>query len=551
MRSNDVWGYADLHCHPMSQRGFGGNVGGNALFWGEGLGPVDQALPCCKAAHGFGFGSHSGSMVPIVMEHSDAGYCGNPDFDGWPRHTTMLHQQMHVTQIRRAFDHGLRLMVGLAVNNELLGLLYHRQPSVDVSDERAITAQLDGMKAMVAASSDWMEIALSPTDARRIIRSGKLAFVLGIEVDSVLGGRYRTANDADAKVIEQVVERYFQMGVRAITPIHLADSTLGGCAMFDDRFAPAGHHLFDKYRRDVPKDRWWFEVDRAVSTKDLNGIQFLSGTDDSAKSLVTLYTYAFPDYVSIRRDGHRNAKGLFDGGALFLEAMMRRGMLIDVDHMSERALEASIALAQQHDYPLVSSHTMFRAMATARKGDVYEHGVGHEGMKTDAQLRALHALGSTIAIISHIGPTRRPDGTPSPDTTESWARSYLHAVDALGLDRVAVGTDMNGLFGQPGPRTPGNDNGGSPGSARGIVYGSDALPRLRAAIERAQLGKRTFDFNRDGFAHYGLLPDFVVDIALQAGGWDRMEPFLRSADAYCRTWDKAMTRSASIPTRTS
>ena len=27
----DLWGFADLHCHPMSQRGFGGSVNGDAL----------------------------------------------------------------------------------------------------------------------------------------------------------------------------------------------------------------------------------------------------------------------------------------------------------------------------------------------------------------------------------------------------------------------------------------------------------------------------------------------------------------------------------------
>jgi microsomal dipeptidase-like Zn-dependent dipeptidase len=533
----------------MAHLGFGGARAGNALFWGAPLGPIDQALPCCQRAHGFGLGGASGSIVPTVMEHASAGFCGHPDYDGWPRHTTLLHQQMHATQIRRAFDHGLRLVVGLAVNNELLGLLYHRQPSVDTSDETSIRGQLDGMKELARQNAAWMEVALEPADARRIIRAGKLALVLGIEVDSVLGGRARTAADCDPQRIEAAVERYFQMGARVITPIHLADSALGGCAIFDDRFAPGSHHLFDKYRRDVPRDRWWFEVDRAASTAELGGVQFLSGTDDSAKTLLNLYTHGFPDYASQRRDGHVNAKGLFEAGVLFLEAMMRRGMLVDVDHMSQHALVATLALARRHDYPLVSSHTMFRSLAVPRRGDRYEHGVAHEAMKTDAQLRELAALGSTIAIISHIGPTRRPDGTPGPDTTESWARSYLHAVETLGLERVAVGTDMNGLFGQPGPRAPSNDNAapGRPGSARGVVYGSDLIPRTRAAIERAQLGRRTFDLNRDGLAHYGLLPDFVVDIALQAGGWDRMTPFFRSADALCRTWDKAMARRPAIP----
>ena len=125
----DVWGYADLHCHPLAHLGFGGaNIAPNGprLFWGRpddgtsSLNP-DAALPCCDPAHGF---LSNPSLLSIIIEgHSNHG-CGAPDYENWPRYNTILHQQMFVSWMRRAFDSGLRLICALAVHNRLLARLF-------------------------------------------------------------------------------------------------------------------------------------------------------------------------------------------------------------------------------------------------------------------------------------------------------------------------------------------------------------------------------------------------------------------------------------------
>lgn len=68
-----------------------------------------------------------------------------------------------------------------------------------------------------------------------------------------------------------------------------------------------------------------------------------------------------------------------------------------------------------------------------------------------------------------------------------------------------------------------------------------------APLRRYKTGNRDWDFNTDGMAHYGLMPDFLQDlknIGLSAGN---MTPLMRSAEDYLRMWEKSI--KASQPAR--
>src|SRR5690348_7117903 len=108
-----IVGYADLHCHPMAHLAFGGLRRGRAYFWGTPTGPVEQALPCCTPAHDLLRGN---GLLPLFTEHEGVGFDGYDTFGAWPRHTTLIHQQMYVDCVKRAFRGGLKLMVASAVN---------------------------------------------------------------------------------------------------------------------------------------------------------------------------------------------------------------------------------------------------------------------------------------------------------------------------------------------------------------------------------------------------------------------------------------------------
>jgi hypothetical protein len=56
------------------------------------------------------------------------------------------------------------------------------------------------------------------------------------------------------------------------------------------------------------------------------------------------------------------------------------------------------------------------------------------------------------------------------------------------------------------------------------------------------MGERTFDFNLDGLANFGLMPDMLQDTAnvVRNGlAADELEPLFGSADAYVRMWERA------------
>ncbi|WP_375746653.1 Dickkopf N-terminal cysteine-rich domain-containing protein [Corallococcus interemptor] len=71
------------------------------------------------------------------------------------------------------------------------------------------------------AANDWVEIALSPADARRIISQGRLAMVLSIETSKLFG----------AKDWRAELNRFHALGVRTLQPVHQLNNRFGGAAL--------------------------------------------------------------------------------------------------------------------------------------------------------------------------------------------------------------------------------------------------------------------------------------------------------------------------------
>ena len=57
-------------------------------------------------------------------------------------------------------------------------------------------------------------------------------------------------------------------------------------------------------------------------------------------------------------------------------------------------------------------------------------------------------------------------------------------------------------------------------------------------LKRTKAGRRDFDINIDGVAHYGMLPDFFQDVK-NVGLTDKdLAPFMHSAHDYVKMWEK-------------
>jgi hypothetical protein len=99
------------------------------------------------------------------------------------------------------------------------------------------------------------------------------------------------------------------------------------------------------------------------------------------------------------------------------------------------------------------------------------------------------------------------------NTSQTLLQAYLYAAWKMQGGPVGFGTDFNGFAGLPGPRfgpeaCPGGSSGSAPTNPVGYPYTAFATGQ---AMNRSVVGRKTFDFNLDGLAHVGLLPDLIAD----------------------------------------
>ncbi len=428
---------------------------GGEVLWGKpydpehtGVKALEQSLPWCPIPH----------QISPDFWHYPGGY---PEFDSWPRYYTLAHQQAYLDWVRRAYDGGLRLVCCSAVNNEVLAAGFGSLHGGEDGDDRSsVDRQLEAMKEMVrfidhqsgGPGRGWMEIAYSAEDARRIIEGDRLAVVLGMEVDSL--GNWRTESElppdpAAAQVeVRRELERLFESGVRQITPIHLTDNAFGGAAVYN--------RLFDALNKAVSGSHY------IVEDASQTGVEYRLEDDLGGTGIAELLSRALL-YLG-RTEGHpshaipggqANTLGLTEHGRLLIEELMRLGMIIDIDHMSQKAAAETLERAKALGYPLVATHAAFRELAlpAGETSDVRK--VATEALQTAATIEDIRALGGMIAPILNQGEVRTHGDRVANDcagSSKSWAQAYLYAVERMGGQGVALGSDVNGLAGLPGPR---------------------------------------------------------------------------------------------------
>jgi microsomal dipeptidase-like Zn-dependent dipeptidase len=487
-----LWGFADTHAHLMAHLAFGGKA-----FWGEPYSPehpgedgMQYALGSCEPIHG--------GLININPEFGHVASGGWPDFIVWPRFTTLVHQQAYVDWIYRAYQGGLRLITCLAVNNELLA--FKTTPNQPHDDKTAIDVQVKAMKAMAAhieaqcggPGKGWLEIVYTPEQARKVISENRLAIVLGVEVDSL--GNWRSVEDLDKacqrdlrkarELIAHELDWLYELGVRQITPIHLSNNAFGGTAIY--------LRLLEAITIFLTGERW--VVDDAWETGvryrlDSDGDDLLDDAERvavvSGPPLRSMHRQTLLDRIPGARDlleafdapksqgGHANMRGLNQYGVVLLEELMKRGMIIDVDHMSEKSTDQALAMVEKKQYPVICSHTWFRdllfsgqvefdARTQHEYGTSDVHKVAHEAGKREDQIELIGRLGGLVAPIINQGDLAglqrcMPElagkiTNPCAGSSTSWAQAYLYAIAKMGGRGVAIGTDINGAAGMPAPR---------------------------------------------------------------------------------------------------
>jgi microsomal dipeptidase-like Zn-dependent dipeptidase len=341
-----------------------------------------------------------------------------------------------------------------------------------------------------------------------------------------------------ASEVDAVLDALVQKGVSMVTPVHLADNSFGGSALYDAKFDLLNRWLRGKYS-DVRADG-----SVAFQLKDSATLAF-------ARTALGLEA---PKYGNIGWvQGHSNQRGLSPLGQQFLRGAMKRGLLIDVDHMSAMTTDASIALAKQLNYPVLSSHSAFRDLGFWRDELKDPYGWVHEGMKTRQQVDDILSLGGLVAPITnqhrckahgtHVANTQH-------GTSRTWAQAFLYAIDRVtqtGKGGVALGTDFNGFAQQPGPRF--SRSGTLDGTAVRYEDPLNATYFRHEKLSRLKLPLRAnpFDFNYDGLAHYGLIPDFIEDLRKVGVPDPAVDELFNSAERFLQCWETCLARAPNIP----
>lgn len=554
-----LYGIAETHSHILSNFGFGGG----GLFHGSAFHPlgVTHALPSCELFHGpegrkdlFGFGFDQGSeidqdalLLGLIsgqtpeFNHFTAGY---PEFTTWPSApTSSTHQTQYYRWIERAYLGGLRLMVQHATSNKVICDLIagqKTQPTRYACDdmvavdriieetyrmERYIDAQHGG------PGKGWFRIVTSAAEARAVISEGKLAIVLGIEASHLFDCLIVPAQGAALCTEQDVMAQlddYWEKGVRVLFPVHKYDNAFsagdGDRSLIEiGNFAQSGH--WSNFTDDCPDIPTVFDRGN-VAVGGLNqprDMYFAAPPNDLSRfptrPVATLLRYVNELMGGPLVGDYCQNAGLTPIGEFLMLEMMRRGIIIELDHLPRRSYQRAFELLEEHDYPAVGSH------GNTNRGKLYE-------------------LGGVSKI--SFGRCSDPDN-PGGRMQSLKDRTALIA-QAGGFPAEGVGFDLNGFAGAIGPRFGERSSCAIP-QENPVTYPFNSFDG-GVVFTQPALGNRTVDFNTEGFVHIGMLPELIEDVRHDGTTDEELEKLFKSAEAYIRMWEKSERRGAEISAET-
>ena len=495
-----VFGFVDAQLHITADMRAGGKV-----IYGEAFDRfgIPAALGQDASDHGpDGSLDVTGNLLRTGLPFGTHDTHGWPTFTGWPTFDTQTHQQTYYVWLERAFEAGLRLVVAQTVDDQPMCEIEPRKNPGGCDETRSIKAQIRRLRAMqdyVDAQSGgrgrgWFRLVYSPAQARRAIARGQLAVVIGIESSDLFGCSERGGRaHCTRHDIDRGLASYKRLGVRGMFVAHWINNALAGSAL-EGGAKGIFINVFNAFQTGS-----FFKTGpcpgpgQGEEMGTLNKLE-LSVLTSFFPATKPLAARGFPTYPKGKQC---NVRGLTSLGRYAVQKMMAAHMLIEVDHLSERARDTVLSIAARRHYPLVSSHN------------------GTGGEWTPSELRRLHKLGGYASV--------------SPDTAPALSTKILRMA-RFGFFGVGLGTDTGGFASLPGPR--------SDAATNPLRYPFKSYDG-RVTFVREQTGTRTFDLNTDGVAHYGLIADLVADMQ-QTGGRRALPPLFRSAEAYLRMWQRAV-----------
>lgn len=556
-----VYGFSDAHSHILANFGFGGG----GIYHGAPFHPlgIEHALGSCERFHGpegradlFGAGYDAGNDIALEdfvgalvtgelpnFNHFTAGY---PDFTTWPSaHDSSTHQVQYYKWLERAYLGGLRLVVQHAVNNQIIcdllgngGIQPIRYPCNDMVAIDRQLVEVRHMQDYVDAQAGgpgqgWFRVVTSPAEARTVIRAGKMAVVLGIETSNLFdcfltpSEAFPACTEAD---VQAKLDHYHDLGVRVMFPVHKYDNAFSagdGNKGFIElgNIITTGH--FSNFTTDCDPDTPTV-FDRGPMTfpgmNEPRADYFAPAPNDFSQFYIDPIATFAPFLERLAQapipgeNNHCQQAGLTPLGEFLITRMLAKGMIVELDHLPRHSYKRAFEILQANDYPGAGTH-----------------GIDNAGR--------LYALGG----ISTSGfSTCRSATTPA--TVDDGFQGRLQRIRANGgYPGLGFGLDLNGFAGAPGPRF-GAKSGCGTQQSDPVTYPFTSFAG-DVTFDQPKVGHRTLDFNTEGLAHIGLLPELIQDVRGDGVGDADLEPLFRSAEAYLRMWEKAERRAAEMAGR--
>jgi microsomal dipeptidase-like Zn-dependent dipeptidase len=464
-----VWGYFDSHAHPAADEAFGKNY-----YVGSSLTPLSTTWSneVCTRSHTWGRTLDGFTNIFDPHKFFDGGW---PDIWGYPRFNGKMHQKYQVDLIRRAWQGGLKIFCALGINNMYIATraLGHNTNGEAIDDESVLLRQIAVVKEMARANSDWMEIAYTPRDARRIVLEGKLCVILGAETD--VFGNFKspdctwsnrdedrplvTITEADANdKLERKLNEYYALGLRQVTPLHYLSKPFGGTAVFNG-------NTF------LPQISFYDHVRVKTGIPDRIGFSLYEDFPTGPALVGNLMTYAaYAARVWKQDEGTEtsmvNADGLTATGTVLFRKLMRKGFIVDQEHASYQSKRDILNIASQNgNYPVIASHCTPEGLSFIWSGAPVRFGgnnqdkirnfntstiryVSHEMELNDESYTGIKNTEGTVGVFALLNHKQKYNGSwgdipnDCPGSTKSMAQMYCYSLDKMNGHGVGLSSDL-------------------------------------------------------------------------------------------------------------
>ena len=488
-----VGGFLEGHMHWMTFEYLGGEFHCGRPWHPYG---IPYALPDCSEIEG-----PQGTAAPTQNFLNFGNPAAAHDTTGWPKLTewgahNLTYEGTYWRWIQRAWKSGLRLMVMSVNENRVLCELQarHRNSCDEMATVRKGFEDIRELQRYVDAQAGgpgkgFFRIVTNPFQARRVINKGKMAVVLEIEVSELFGCRGWETSSCDIAQVGRELDEFYRLGVRSSLLLNKFDNPLTG-VRFDS--GPLGT-LINAGNRQSSGSFWSAETcvgpyhDNTIETYNPQGSAFL----DNALAQLGVTSGTLPTYPPAP---HCNTRGLTELGRHLERQMMKRHMIINPDHMSQRAVDDTLTLAEAHRY----------------SGVISPHGWMDPG---------------NWPRIWKLGGLAFPDSATSTEYLEAYRKHRPRRTPyLLGW---GYGADLGGLAAQPDvPQGKGR-----------VSYPFKSYDG-RVTYKRQRTGERVFDYGKDGVAHYGLYADWLQDLR-RRGGKRLKRDLWNGAEAYLEMWERA------------